>query len=103
MGYLNAGIKDKQDEFKLDITQSFREPNGKSFITNNRYFDVPKFDIDYDKSMVHVYIPYYISKVTLSNWLAKITGIKRNMTKEHIILPKAPLTDKTLEFKMFNL
>ena len=50
--------------------------------------------------MVHLFIPYYVSGVKLSNWLAKITGIDVNNKKELIVLPEAPLTDKTLEYKM---
>ena len=38
----------------------------------------------------------------LSKWLAKITGIDVNTEKDLIVLPEAPLTDKTLEYKMFD-
>ena len=53
--------------------------------------------------MVHLYIPYYVSGVKLSNWLTKITGIDVNTETELLVLPEAPLTDKTLENKMFDL
>ena len=49
--------------------------------------------------MVHLFIPYYVSGVKLSKWLAKITGINVNTEKELIILPEPPLTDKTLNIK----
>ena len=100
LGYLNVGIKDKEDEIKRAVKRSFRNTYGRSSITRNRYFELPKFDVKFDKSMVHLFIPYYISGVKLSHWLAKITGIDVNTEKELIDLPEAPLTDKTLEYKM---
>ena len=102
LGYLNAGIKDKEEEIKHAIKQSFRETHGRLSITKNRYFELPKFDVNFDKSMVHLYIPYYVSGVKVSNWLAKITGIDVNTEKDLIVLPEALLTDKTLEYKMFD-
>ena len=102
LGYLNAGIKDKEEEIKRAVKQSFRETNGKSSITKNRYFELPKFDVNFDKSMVHLFIPYYVSGVKLSNWLAKITSIDVNTEKDLITLPEAPLTNKSLEYKMFD-
>ena len=96
LGYLNVGIKDKEEELKCAIKQSFRDTNGRSSITKHRYFELPKVDVNFVKSMVHLFIPYYVSGVTLSNWLAKITGIAVNTEKELINLPEAPLTDKTL-------
>ena len=99
LGYLNAGITDKEEEIKRAIKQSFRETNGRLSITKARYFELPKFDVNVDKSMVHLFIPYYVSGVTLLNWLTKITGIDVNTEKELINLPKAPLTDNTLEYK----
>ena len=52
--------------------------------------------------MVHLCIPYYMSGGKLSNWLAKITSIDVNTEKKLIALLEAPLTDKTLEHKMFD-
>ena len=52
--------------------------------------------------MLHLYIPYYVSGVKLLNWLAKIMGIDVNTEKDLLVLPEAPLTDKTLEYKMFD-
>ena len=102
LGYLNVGIKDKEEEIKRAVKQSFRETNGRGSITKNRYFELPKFDVNFDKSMVHLFIPYYISGVKLSQWLAKITGIDVNTEKDLIVLPEAPLTDTTLKHKMFD-
>ena len=102
LGYLNVGIKDKEEEIKRAVKRSSRETNGSLSITKNRYFELSKFDVNFDKSMVHLYIPYYISGVKLSNWLAKVTSIDVNTEKELIVLPEAPLTDKTLEYKMFD-
>ena len=102
LGYLNAGSKDKEEEINRAVKQSFRETNVRLSITKNRYFELPKFDVNLDKSMVHLFIPYYVSGVTLSKWLAKITGINVNTEKDLIVLPEVPLTDKTLEYKMFD-
>ena len=99
LGYLNAGINDKEEEIKRAIKQSFRETNGRLSITKTRYFELPYFDVNVDKSIVHLFIPYYVSGVNLSNWLTKITGIDVKTEKELISLPKAPLTDNTLEYK----
>ena len=101
LGYLNAGIKD-EEEIKRAVKQSFRETNGRRSKTKNRYFELPKFDVNFNKSMVHLFIPYYVSGVKLSKWLAKITGIDVNTEKDLIVLPEAPLTDKTLDYKMFD-
>ena len=100
LGYLNVGIKDKEEEIKRAVKRSFRDANGRLSITKSRYFELPKFDVNFDKSMVHLYIPYYVSGAKISNWLAKITGIVVNTEKELIVLPEAPLTVKTLEYKM---
>ena len=35
LGYLNAGLKDKEDEIKGAIKWSFRETNGRLFITKH--------------------------------------------------------------------
>ena len=43
LGYLNVGIKDKEEEIKRAVKQSFRETNGRRSITKNRYFELPKF------------------------------------------------------------
>ena len=102
LGYLNVGIKDKEEESKRAIKQSFRDTNGRSSITINRYFELPKFDVSFDKSVVHLFIPYYVSGVKLWKWLAKITGIDVNTEKDLIVLPEAPFTDTTLNYNMFD-
>ena len=102
LGYLTAGSKDKEEEIKRAVKQSYRETSGRSSITKNRYFEPPKFDVNFDKSMAHLFIPYYVSGVKLSNWLVKITGIDVNTEKDLINLPEPPLADKTLEYKMFD-
>ena len=56
LGYLNVGNTDKEEEIKRAVKQSFRETNGRLSITKNRYFEFPKFDVHFDKSMVHLYI-----------------------------------------------
>ena len=102
LGYLNVGITDKEDESKCAVKRRFRDTNGRISITENRYYELPKFDVNFDKSMVHLFIPYYVSGIKLSSWFAKITGIDVNTEKDLIILPEAPFIDKTLEYKMFD-
>ena len=91
------------------INSSFKNIDYKSFLT-------PMFRglwVDYEKytsqpsltlinEMYHLDIPYYVSKIELSNWLAKLTGLQKVFIRNTVELPYAPLQDKSLTYRLLD-
>ena len=99
---LNKGIEDHSDAIKHVIGIQFRNTSGKQLITTDRYFTLPKFEIDENINLIYLHLPYYIHSVELSTWLTNLTNLPKVITREGIPLPYAPLTNKAFDFTMID-
>ena len=99
---LNKGIEDHSDSIKHVIELQFRHTSGKQLITTDRYFTLPQFEIDDNRNLIYLHLPYYIHSVDLSTRLTNLTNLPKVITRTEIPLPYAPLTTKALDFNMID-
>ena len=99
---LNKGIENHSESIKHVIGLQCRNTSGKQLLTTDRYFTLPKFEIDENRNLIYLHLPYYIHSVELSTWLTNLTNLPKVITRTEIPLPYAPLTNKALDFNMID-
>ena len=99
---LNKGIEDHSDSINHVIGLQFRNTSGNQLITTDRYFTLPKFEIDENRNLIYLHLPYYIHSADLSTWLTNLTNLPKVITRTEIPLPYAPLTNKALDVNMID-
>ena len=99
---LNDALEGQRESIKHIISLQFRNTSGKLLITTDRYFTLPHFEIDENRNLIYLHLPYYIYSVELSAWLSNLTNLPKVITRKAIPLPYAPLTNRAAEFSMID-
>ena len=96
ISHLNASFRTQR--FNDYLQQIYSKTSGLTKIL--QYVKYPEFEIDGD--LIHLHLPFYVKEIEMSYWLSQLTGIERTYSRQFIILPEAPLEDKTLTYKMLD-
>ena len=99
---LNDALEGQRESIKHILSLQFNNTSGKLFITTDRYFTLPKFEIDENRNLIYLHLPYYIHSVELSAWLSNLTNLPKVITRKAIPLPYAPLVNRAAEYSMID-
>ena len=99
---LNEGIESNTDAIKHIISLIYKDTNGHDKITSNRYFTLPKFEIDENRNVIYLHMPYYIYSIDLSAWLSNLTNLPKVTKKKDILVSYAPLSNAAAEYSMLD-
>ena len=72
---INEGIESQRESIKHRLSLQFKNTSGNLLITADRYFTVPKFEIDENRNLINFHLPYYVYSVELSAWLSNLTNL----------------------------
>ena len=99
---LNEGIESNTDAIKRILRLIYKTTNGHDKITSDRYFTLPKFEIDKNRNLIYLHLPYYVYSVELSSWLSNLTNLPKVTKKKDIPLSYAPLSNAAAEYSMLD-
>ena len=57
---LHEAIEGQRDLMKHIISLQFRNTSGNQLITTDKYFTIPIFEIDENRNLIYLHLPYYI-------------------------------------------
>ena len=98
---LNEAIEDQRESINHILSLQFKNTSGNLLITTDRYFTVPKFEIDENRNLIYLHLPYYVYSVELA-WLPNLTNLPKVITRKAIPLPYAPLTNRAAELSVID-
>ena len=99
---LNDALEGQRESIKHILSLQFNYTSGQLLITTDRYFTVPKFEIDENRNLIYLHLPYYIHSVELSAWLSNLTNLPKVVTRKAIPLPYEPLVNRAAEYSMID-
>ena len=99
---LNDALEGQHESIKHILSLQFNYTSGHLLITTDRYFTLPKFEIDENRNLIYLHLPYYIHSVELSAWLSNLTNLPKVVTRKAIPLPYAPLVHRAAEYSMID-
>ena len=74
---LNEGIESNTDAIKRILSLIYKNTNGHDKITSDRYCTFPTFEIDENRNLIYLHIPYYIYSIELSAWLSNLANLPK--------------------------
>ena len=99
---LNEGIESNIDAIKHILSLIYKTTNGHDKITSDRYVTLPKFEIDKNRNLIYLHLPYYVYSVELSAWLSTLTKLPKVTKKKDIPVSYAPLSNAAAEYSMLD-
>ena len=95
---LHEAIESQRESIKHIVSLQCKNTSGNLLSTTDRYFTVPKFEIDENRNYIYLHLPYYVYLVELSSWLSNLTNLPKVITRKAFPLPYAPLANRATEF-----